>query len=93
MTPGIARGVPCYLVALSGDFAHFAGRVVEVVAGPFDMMDGPAELGPWFRVGAPWLAWTFPGRDVIALRRCLRPIIPPEPALAAVGKRTTEGVT
>lgn len=85
----LATGTPCYLTALA-DFPELAGRVVEVV-GTAPAPDGKADdLGPWFRIGAAWAEVLFPGREIVAPRRCLRPIIPPAPALATVTKHTTE---
>jgi hypothetical protein len=94
MTPDSVRpGVPCYLVALQDqDFEAFTGRVVEVIAGPIHIADEPAQFDPWFQVGAPWIAEAFNG-DALAPRRCLKPIIPPAPALPAAKKRTTEKAT
>ncbi len=80
----LAPGVPCYLTALA-DFPELTGRVVEVVR-PAPAPDG--EAGQWYQVRAPWTLGLFGDRANVAPRCCLRPIIPPEPALPAARKRT-----
>ena len=71
----LASGTPCYLVHVTGEFKSLAGRVVEVVDS-YPTPDG--EAGSWYLARAAWVDEMFQGSDLIAPRRKLQPIVPPQ---------------
>lgn len=80
MMESIAPNTPCFLVKLS-EMEWLSGRVVTVIA-LGEPPDG--ETGDWYQVDADWISSLFNGRDVLAPRENLRPIVPPR-AAPAVG--------
>lgn len=68
----LAPGTPCYITQLS-EMSGLNGRVVTVVSGPMPAEDFSDE----YEVRAAWAHELFPD-GMIAARRNLKPITPPE---------------
>jgi hypothetical protein len=79
-------GTPCFLQSLVQRPA-LIGHTVQVVSGPVAVPDDEPGTD-WFTVTAPWARALFHGRDMMVPRRCLLPIVPPDPAPRGSRKRT-----
>jgi hypothetical protein len=84
MIAALAPGTPCFLANLTGEFVPLTGRVVEVL-GPYPTPADDADQ--WYMAQAEWVRDMFQGRDPIAARRHLKPIVPPAPVAT---KRKTQ---